>query len=300
MKEHGGCARFWLGSGALLATLVILFTLFNATVPTLGATKAEIARSMPGDNIIPSPVAEWNNAITIKVPVEQVWPWLIQMGDSRAAYYSYTFIENMIAGSDMYNNADRIHSDWQNPPAGQGMISDYLVLKEYQPNRYMLATATDKMPPGTQWSWLWYVEPAGAGLTRLHVRLRIAPPEGAPPALTRVGLNLATFMMEKRMMDGIRIRATGGTEPAWIEVAEIAIWLSALLAGVVCAVWFLRTGRNAALVLGLSAVVLLFLFTYQQPSVILRAVMALALWGGLVVFSDPYERMLGLQKAPTA
>ena len=48
------------------------------------------------------------HAITIRAPVEEVWPWLAQIGQDRGGFYSYEWLENL-AGCEM-RNADRVHS----------------------------------------------------------------------------------------------------------------------------------------------------------------------------------------------
>jgi hypothetical protein len=42
-----------------------------------GATKGEIQRTLPGDELVPNPKFVWNRAITIHAPATEVWPWLV-------------------------------------------------------------------------------------------------------------------------------------------------------------------------------------------------------------------------------
>jgi len=44
--------------------------------------------------MIPHPIGSATHAITIDVPPDQVWPWLVQMGCDRAGWYSYNFVDN--------------------------------------------------------------------------------------------------------------------------------------------------------------------------------------------------------------
>jgi hypothetical protein len=64
-----------------------------------GATDEEIGRSWPGDELSPDPVSEATRAITIHAPVEAVWPWLVQIGQDRGGFYSYTWLENLFGAS---------------------------------------------------------------------------------------------------------------------------------------------------------------------------------------------------------
>jgi hypothetical protein len=76
-----------------------------------GATAAEVARRLPGDELIPHPASVSTRAITIQAPVERVWPWVLQTGQERGGLYSYQWLENLF-GSDIHN-ADRIMPAWQ-------------------------------------------------------------------------------------------------------------------------------------------------------------------------------------------
>ena len=78
-----------------------------------GATEADVARSLPGDELVPAPMLGYTRAITIQAPVEQVWPWLAQMGQGRGGLYSYDRLENL-AGCKIHS-VDHILPELQNP-----------------------------------------------------------------------------------------------------------------------------------------------------------------------------------------
>jgi len=44
--------------------------------------------ALPGDEILPAPMLEATHAITLNADAEQIWPWLIQIGQGRAGFYS--------------------------------------------------------------------------------------------------------------------------------------------------------------------------------------------------------------------
>jgi hypothetical protein len=71
-----------------------------------GATDDELARPLPGDEIVPRPRKWSTRAITIDAPAEVVWPWLVQIGQGRGGLYSYDWLENL-AGCDIHS-ADRV------------------------------------------------------------------------------------------------------------------------------------------------------------------------------------------------
>ena len=53
-----------------------------------GATEEELRSPLPGDDLLPGPLLEATHAITIDAPPERIWPWLVQIGQGRAGFYS--------------------------------------------------------------------------------------------------------------------------------------------------------------------------------------------------------------------
>ena len=57
-----------------------------------GARDDELTRTLPGDEIVRMPVEEGTRAITIDAPAAAVWPWVAQLGQDRAGFYSYELL----------------------------------------------------------------------------------------------------------------------------------------------------------------------------------------------------------------
>jgi hypothetical protein len=53
----------------------------------VGATDHEHQARWPGDERVAQPRDGWTNAITIRAPAAQVWPWLVQLGQGRGGLY---------------------------------------------------------------------------------------------------------------------------------------------------------------------------------------------------------------------
>lgn len=285
MKPQKSRDRFLLGAAIVLVVVWIAGTWIDAIIPTWGSTPEEVTRALPADALVPNPALIWNHAITIQAPIEQVYPWLVQIGDSRAAFYSITFIENAFcatSGECRYVNADRVHPEWQSPEKGaQGIIMDYMVIEDYQTDQFVLATVTEKLP--FQWTWLWYVEPVDADATRLIVRHRAAFPPDMPQKLIDMIFS-AGFIMERGMMLGIQARAEGAVPAALEEPLGAFLWLSTFAMGVICAARFVRVADGYhTLGVGLEAVVVLFVLTYIQPPVLVRMMLVLLVAAGVVV-----------------
>jgi hypothetical protein len=279
-------------SGLLLVALLLvgLFALTLRAIPTWGATASEIARGLPGDELTVNPTLLGTNATTINAPPENVWPWIAQLGDTRGGFYSYTFIENRVGaltGAKEYNvvyvNANEIHPEWQNPQVGEPIIQDSLKIRDVMPGEYLLADSITPVP--FMWVWGWFLQPVNGGAqTRLLVRFAIEVPatEPANPVMGFM-LNAGGFVMQQNMIPGIKLRAEGGSEPAWLELVEIVLWLTALLCGLVAALLYLfQRAWLRPLVVAMVAVVVLFLLTFVQPPLWVRFVLDLALVAGVV------------------
>lgn len=265
-----------LVTGTLLVIVIIVATFvpLQHWTRTWGATKAEVARTLPGDELIQRTPSDSTRGATIDAPPEEVWSWIAQIGDERGGFYSYTFIENplqkLAGGEAVYHNANRILPEFQNPQPGEGMILDSLQVYDVEPGKWLLA-AQSSGEGDFDWVWLWHVEPVGTNQTRLLVRqaMRLFP-EASNPVMSTV-TDLGAFVMEWRMIEGLKLRAEGRTEPAGIETIEIVLWMAALVAGLGVAVLFLtRPAWQAPLLLGLAALFTLIWFTFWLPPIWLR------------------------------
>jgi len=272
--------RVLVGVALLVVVLVGSFAFLMPKMATWGATSQEAARPMAGDELQTKPLINWTNAVTINAPVEQVWPWIAQMGDRRGGFYSYTWIERLVSGVP-YKNADRILPEFQDPQPGTSIIEGQLSIAEVEAGRSLFAKNVSE---GMGWTWTWQLDPAGENQTRLVNRIRISvPKEFENPAVTFV-MGVGAFVMEQNMMQGTKIRAEGGQELSFTEPLEIVLWVAALAAGLAAAWLFaFRGGGLPALGLGLGAVVWLVVLTLVQPALGLRALVDLALIGGVVL-----------------
>jgi hypothetical protein len=268
-----------LATGTVLVTVIVVttFVLLREWTPTWGATGAEVARTLPGDELIERAPGDMTHGTTIDAP------WIAQIGDDRGGFYSYTFIENLLMGENLYHNANRILPQFQNPQPGEGMVMDSLQVHSVEPGKWLLAAQTSA-EGDFDWVWLWHVEPVGTNQTRLLVRSAMRIPGVAGNPVVSMVTDLGAFVMERRMIEGIKLRAVGRTEPAAIEAIEILLWLAALVAGLGAAGLFLtRPAWQAPLLLGLAALFTLIWFTFWQPPLWLRLVfdagLFVLLWG---------------------
>jgi hypothetical protein len=184
-----------IGSAMLAAYLAVA----RPWLRTWGATAEEAGNPLPGDDLMPNPGAQSTRAVTVDAPVADVWPWLAQIGQDRAGFYSYEWLENL-AGCRMHN-ARELHPEWQSRTVGETVYLHPrlgLPVARFEPGR-MLALQ--------DWG-AFVVAPAGAGHTRLIARGRTQ--RGAATILNALLMEVPHFVMERKMLLGIKRRAENG------------------------------------------------------------------------------------------
>ena len=80
-----------------------------------GASRDDLRRRLPGDDL-PGRTTS-TRAVTINAPASEVWRWLVQIGQRRAGFYSYTWVENGLFGAGIHNT-ERIVPEWQQLETG--------------------------------------------------------------------------------------------------------------------------------------------------------------------------------------
>ena len=102
------------------------------------------------------------SSLVDKARAADVWPWLLQMGQGRGGFYSYTWLENLV-GCQM-RNAERIVPDWQDLRVGDGVSlhpkAPPLPVVAIEPGRSIVLGC----------SWAFVLHPIDERTTRLIVR----------------------------------------------------------------------------------------------------------------------------------
>jgi hypothetical protein len=207
-----------------------------------GSTAAERQMSLPGDGIQPELTEQTTQAITIDAPPEIVWQWLVQEGQDRAGFYTYTWLENLI-GIDIHN-ADRIHPEWQHLSVGESWRlapKDYLWgLGEKAVTQVLLSEPGHVLVLQTWGAFV--LETTDAGTTRFIARAHAAPAGPVGKVITTMVWDPVVFTLNHRMLLGLKARAEGRPDanPALMAIAH-AGWVGA---GVVVAGLFLSNRRR--------------------------------------------------------
>lgn len=198
---------------AILLALAAAFAfVFRPWYLRWGATDQEVTDPLPGDDLVPGPKIQSTRAITIDAPVDDVWPWLVQMGYGRAGFYSYDFLENAFTRAvgmhASYRSLDRIVPDLQNLSEGDFIPS---APQDWRAGKYAGKigwTVTRVQPPHllVLQSWgAFILRPLPADRTRFIIRTRGG--RTWRDVLLNVGWEFPHFIMERRMLIGIKERA---------------------------------------------------------------------------------------------
>lgn len=176
---------------------------------TWGAHADEVCATLPGDELVVPEAPSTTRAVTIDAPRQDIWPWLVQIGEDRAGFYSYSLLERVV-GADMHN-ADVIHPEWQQLRVGDtvwlahryGPDARQIVAAVQPKSHLVLVSPNDfaRLQRGEKASGCWsFVLHRDIGWTRLLVR-------GRGGAIGHWWFDIPHFVMEQKMMRGIARRA---------------------------------------------------------------------------------------------
>ena len=203
-----------------LATVAIAYTaVVIAARPWYmhwGTSSEERQAPLPGDSLVAVANYRSDHAITIHAPADSVWPWLAQLGQDRGGFYSYDRLERLI-GDDVHN-ADRIHPEWQSVQPGdlvRAVQPDYLGGRLGRDVGWRVVEVVPGRALVLQGWGAFVVRPIDSATTRLHIRIRgSGEPRFMSAAVGPFGLLVfepAHFVMQRRMLIGIRSRAERGS-----------------------------------------------------------------------------------------
>jgi len=208
----------------VLLLVAVYWTGIHPWMTNWGSTAAERQMALPGDDLNTNRARPSTWAITIDAPSGVVWQWLVQIGQDRAGFYTYTWLENLF-GADIHN-ADEIHPEWQHLAVGDAW--------RLVPPDYLWGLGKDAVSPVliSEPGYALVLEMFGAHVivpidehtTRLIVRGQSGP---ASPVKTMI-VDPVVFTMERRMLLGLKARAEGRPDApvAFTAIAQFG-WVTA-------------------------------------------------------------------------
>lgn len=190
------------------------------------------AWALPGDELLPDAQAQVTQSIDVHASAERLWPWLLQMGASRAGFYSHDVLGN--AGR---SSARELHPEWQHLSVGEilGVSADnpegFEVLRIEAPATLLLGGLYDtanarQMPftasrPKEYWhvTWAFVLQRLDATQTRLIVRARASHSDGQ--RWHALAIRPTHHFMQAEMLRQLARRAEGNlSRDTWRDVVE--------------------------------------------------------------------------------
>jgi len=288
----------------LLLIALYWFVIHPLWMTNWGSTAAERQMALPGDNLLQDPARASTLAITIAAPPDIVWQWLAQIGQDRAGFYSYTWLENLLGVN--IHNTNEIRQQWQRLAVGDGW--------RMAPPDYLWGLGKGAVDPVLmsdpghalvlKMFGAHILLPLDAHTTRLVVRGQAMPDD----LLSTMMMEPMVFTMERRMLLGLKARAEGCPDaPAALGLFAQLGWAGAGFAA--AALFVSRPRRRYWLLLPLAAALPALLFG-RDPQAALAAFLAVGIpvlgflifgrswWGSLLVIGSLV--MLTLLLAPDA
>ena len=186
-----------------------------------GASTQESAGPLPGDELVRTPRMQSTRAVTISAPAASVWPWLVQLGAGRGGMYSYDLLENA-AGLGM-RSPDRILPEYQRLDVGDVIpLGPDVGIPVRRLETGAVLGLGGTMDPGTgkittsvvapagprlELGWTFVLQPVDGRTTRLLSRTRYDYSPLFVGLILRPVLEPLQFVMERRMLLGIKSRA---------------------------------------------------------------------------------------------
>lgn len=251
-----------------------------------GTTDDELRRTLPGDDLVPEPIYYCTHAITINAPVEEVWKWLVQIGQDRGGFYSYNWIENLF-GFDIHN-VYQIRSEWQKLEAGDTVMltrSSRMRVAVVEPNRAIVYVSM-----GNQTAWAFTLSPLDAQTTRLIIRIRIKAER--VPWLFYLFFDQGHFIMERKMMFTIKKCAERTQGITTGNRSDEIIWfISIIIAGLgILILLFSRRWPWTLLIASLGTISLILVFFNGYPSSLCGYILAISIAGAFIWLFWPQKQ----------
>jgi hypothetical protein len=202
----------------------LFLALLHPWLMNWGSTRIEQVLVLPGD--VEAPSFYFTRAITIDAPPSTVWPWLLQIGQDRGGFYSNDYLENL-TGADIHNT-DVIRPEWQTRAVGDRvrMTSPGETAAGGDATQ-LTVRMLDRERVYADMPGRFVLQPVGERATRLLLREELAIPERSGPMW--VIWDPMHFVMEQRMLQGIKERAEG--RPFVAPVVQAAAHIGWALAG---------------------------------------------------------------------
>jgi len=191
-----------------------------------GTTGEEDTETLPGDDVKPDAALQVTHAITIEARPDDIWKWLVQIGQDRGGFFSYDWLENAFGLG--IHNVDALMPEYQHLKVGDFVRSAHRgwlggrfdekagwFVVRLEPARTLVLR--DEIEHG---SWSFILRPIEDGRTRLIIRARGDRPDSLGNKLFYYSFwEPAHFIMERKMLLTLKEKAEATAHSAH-EIAE--------------------------------------------------------------------------------
>lgn len=271
----------------LWAVVLALYLLWARPIQLhWGATDEEVRRSMPGDELDPAATYLATRAITIDGTPQEIWPWLMQMGYTRAGFYGFDLFER-VGSPRGPRGVERILPEFQDFKTGDEVPISPVMTMRFEsiiPFDTIVWSAGE-----TNGSVTWGLYPVDGSHTRLVNRTRWTHHWTSPKALS---LDLLTEFTDalamRKVLQGIKGRAEGDIQMQSDVNIEFVTYVGALIVCLWAAVSVLRLPLNwVSWLVGLAGGLVWLITWYAPTSMWFGAGLALlVVWAMRVEFRD--------------
>lgn len=225
---------------------------------TWGATDQEVSMSMPGDHL--APFISSTRGISINAPISDVWDWVIQLGADRGGFYSYWFIEKPLGYK--FRETNRVEAEFKDMEVGRVIktsLDPSMSFIEY--NFPVVSVDPGKSFVLKNWG-CFLLNEVDSTRTRLIVRTHGQFFTSWTDYLDYFFMMPLHYLMERRMLIGIKSRSEAGPGKAFSSTNDILWFLGILLSfcGIVVLFFTSKTILSESVVAVYSVIWLLTLF----------------------------------------
>ncbi len=223
-------------------------------VVSWGATEDELSIQLLGDE--QAPYISSTRAITIDAPRAEVWAWIVQLGADRSGFYSYAFIEKLL-GYDGEGSINII-------PEFQKMDTGRVVPSTKSGDKMnWVVTAVDTGYSFVLKNWgTFALREINPERTRLIVRTHGWETQSISLSIDYAIMIPTHYLMERRMMIGIRDRAEAG-QGIHLSALPDYLWFFGIVlsyTGMVLTVFLFKGVRKILVPASISIVWMISLF----------------------------------------
>jgi hypothetical protein len=144
---------------------------------SVSASAEDVARALPGDDLVPDADVVMDRAFDLPTPPEVVWPWFAQLGKKRAGWYFPRSVERLMPPSR--RGLRRLDAELVAEPYVGHVIPDWggrnatFEVAILEPPHVLVHTTRRGRTDG---SWAIVLTPyGGGGGTHVQLRLRLSP-----------------------------------------------------------------------------------------------------------------------------